>query len=103
MTMPPSTAPPSSSLSRLRGDSIGSAAEEEQVKPSRTANKLPPSPKLRKKDLHPVVASMVSGNTLRDCHQVKDFYGHCLIKSPESHVCKTAARYHDICSREGGK
>lgn len=112
-TITMSSAPSCPSFTRPRGDSIGSLSssvgddEPTHRRPTTaTSSGRRASPKVRPKDLHPVVASMVSGNILRDCHQVKDFYGHCLTKSTtaatDSYVCQTAARYHDICTMEGG-
>jgi hypothetical protein len=48
---------------------------------------------------HPLVRSMVSSNTMKDCHQVKDMHSQCMVSnaSDESYVCRTAKRYHAAC------
>jgi hypothetical protein len=48
---------------------------------------------------HPLVRSMVSSNTMKDCHQVKDMHSQCMVLSSadESYVCRTAKRYHAAC------
>jgi hypothetical protein len=48
---------------------------------------------------HPLVSSMVSSNTMKDCHQVKDMHFQCIVSSAadESYVCRTAKRYHAAC------
>jgi hypothetical protein len=48
---------------------------------------------------HPLVRSMVSSNTMKDCHQVKDMHSQCMVSgtADESYVCRTAKRYHAAC------
>jgi hypothetical protein len=50
---------------------------------------------------NPVVAAMLSSNTLRDCHQVRDMYDQCMLADSSSTICSTAKNYYLRCSTSG--
>jgi hypothetical protein len=55
---------------------------------------------------HPVISSMVQPNTMKNCTQVQEMHSRCealrrstKYESEETFVCRTAQRYHDLCSQ----
>jgi hypothetical protein len=48
-------------------------------------------------DRNPVVAAMITSNTLRDCRQVEEMVSKCVKGSEKSFLCQTAQRYFTTC------
>ena len=49
-------------------------------------------------DRNPVVAAMITSNTLRNCNEVQDMVSKCMNSQDEHSVmCKTAQRYFLSC------
>ena len=86
------------SLSRQRSSSISSQVTIESESGESGNLSSPPRRTTTSVDRNPVVAAMITSNTLRNCHQVEDMVSKC-VNSPneKSFMCQTAQKYLMNC------
>mmetsp|Transcript_22109 Transcript_22109/g.30762 ORF Transcript_22109/g.30762 Transcript_22109/m.30762 type:complete len:97 (-) Transcript_22109:115-405(-) len=78
-------------------NSVNGDSSEAQLSSSATSTSsfMSSHPGTRK---NPVVSAILSSNTMKNCHEVRDMYITCVNSKSNSAVCETAKNYFVSCN-----
>jgi len=48
---------------------------------------------------NPVMAAVISGNTMNNCAEVAEMYAECRASGSKDTICKVAAQYMELCMK----